>query len=108
MASGMMGGGGMPGGGMPGMPGMGAAAGNPGLPTANTVNLTPKQKTDWEGAEKLKNEANTLFKASKFTDACSKYAAAVSMIRLNDELVKTKSGKDTEIACRNNIAMCKL
>jgi len=30
------------------------------------------------------------------------------MIRLNGDLAKSAPGKETEIACRNNLAMCKL
>ena len=29
-------------------------------------------------------------------------------MRLNTDLAKTKVGKDTEVACRSNIAMCKI
>ena len=113
MAGNMMGNGGM--GGMGGM-GMPQANGtNHGFQRSNTMpsrsssaNLTAQQKKDLEGAEKLKSEANTLFKDQKYSEACSKYNAAIRVIRLNRELAKTQPGKDAEIACRNNIAMAKL
>jgi len=61
-----------------------------------------------EKAEKLKAEANNLFKEKKYVEASSKYFAAVSAIRVNTELAATKQAKDAEMACRSNIAMCKL
>jgi hypothetical protein len=45
---------------------------------------------------------------SKFEEASTKYMAAISQIRFNDELAKSKAGKEAEMACRSNLAMCKL
>lgn len=59
-------------------------------------------------AEKLKGEANALFKESKLEDACVKYFASINTIRLNEGLKKTKQAKDVEMACRSNLALCKL
>ena len=66
------------------------------------------QKTDLDAAEKLKTEAGNLFREKKFDEACTKYFAAINQIRLNTELAKTKTGKDTEMACRSNLAQCKI
>ena len=59
-------------------------------------------------AEKLKGEANNLFKEKNYVEASSKYFAAVNAIRVNTELAATKQAKEAEMACRSNIAMCKL
>jgi hypothetical protein len=56
----------------------------------------------------LKNEANELVKQKKFDDACVKYFAAINTIRLNDKLKNLPEGKSLEMACRSNIAHCKL
>lgn len=40
--------------------------------------------------------------------ACLKYFAAINTIRLNDSLKTQKEGKTLEIACRSNIAHCKI
>ena len=34
--------------------------------------------------------------------------ASINQIRFNDDLAKSKVGKEAEMACRSNIAMCKL
>lgn len=70
--------------------------------------LPPAQKADLDKAESFKQEANVLFKASKFDDACTKYTAAINQIRLNEDLLKSKAGKDAEMACRSNLSMCRL
>ena len=49
-----------------------------------------------------------MFKEKKYDEACQKYFAAINQVRLNPELAKTKTGKDTEMACRSNLAMCKI
>ena len=99
----MMGGGGMPGmGGMPNMP----QAQVP--PVAASSVLPAAQKADLEKAESLKLEANALFKNSQFQEASTKYLAAINSIRLNDDLAKSKAGKEAEMACRSNLSMCKL
>jgi len=56
----------------------------------------------------LKNEAAELVKAKDLEGACAKYFAAINVIRLNDSLKKRQEGKTLEIACRSNIAHCKL
>lgn len=63
---------------------------------------------DLNKSESLKNEANDLVKAKKFEDACVKYFAAINVIRLNDKLKTLTEGKTLEMACRANIAHCKL
>ena len=59
-------------------------------------------------AESLKGEANALFKEKKLEEACVKYFASINTIRLNEGLKKTKTAKDVEMACRSNLALCKL
>lgn len=49
-----------------------------------------------------------MVKAKKFEDACVKYFAAINVIRLNDKLKTLTEGKTLEMACRANIAHCKL
>ena len=44
----------------------------------------------------------------KFEEASTKYMAAINQIRFNDDLAKSKVGKEAEMACRSNLAMCKL
>ena len=59
-------------------------------------------------AEVLKNEAANLVKEKKLEAACVKYFAAINIVRLNDQLKLKKEGKTLEVACRSNIAHCKL
>ena len=63
---------------------------------------------DFDEAEKLKGEANTLFREQKYDEACTKYFGAINAIRLNQDLAKSQVGINTMTACRNNLAMCKL
>ena len=47
-------------------------------------------------------------KAKSYDAACVKYFAAINAVRLNEKLKGTKAGKDLEMACRANLALCKL
>ena len=49
-----------------------------------------------------------MFKDKNYEEASAKYFTAINTIRLNQDLAKSKLGKETMIACRNNLAMCKL
>ena len=49
-----------------------------------------------------------MFREKKFEEACPKYFSAINQIRLNAPLAKSKQGRDAEIACRGNLAQCKL
>ena len=69
---------------------------------------TESQKNDLQKADQLKLEANELFKSKNLDDACKKYQSAISVLRTNLELKGTKKARDIEIACRGNIALCKL
>ena len=57
-----------------------------------------------DAAEKVKGEANTLFRDKKYDEASAKYFSAINTIRLNQDLAKSKQGIDAMIACRNNLA----
>ena len=70
--------------------------------------LPADQQNDLSQAEKLKAEANGLFKEKKEEQACKKYLAAINVLRCNEGLMKTKSAKETEMACRSNLALCQL
>ena len=65
-------------------------------------------QNDLAKSESFKNEANDLVKAKKFEEACVKYFAAINVVRLNDKLKNLAEGKTIEMACRANIAHCKL
>ena len=58
--------------------------GGPGMPPPTTPQappssaLPPAQKADMDKAESLKQEANGLFKTSKFEDASAKYMGAIN------------------------------
>ena len=86
------------------MPGMNV----PPQQTQPTNSLTGQNLNDFNRAEKLKTESATLVKNSKFNEACEKYFQAINIVRLNEELKYTKEAKQLEIACRANIAHCKL
>jgi hypothetical protein len=47
-------------------------------------------------------------KEKNLAGACVKYFAAINTVRLNDSLKHKKEGKTLDIACRSNIAHCKL
>ncbi len=49
-----------------------------------------------------------MVKEKNLAGACVKYFAAINTIRLNDSLKHKKEGKTLDIACRSNIAHCKL
>jgi hypothetical protein len=70
--------------------------------------LPQAEQSDLAKSEGFKNEANDLVKAKKFDEACVKYFAAINVIRLNEKLKKVPEGKTLEMACRANIAHCKL
>ena len=59
-------------------------------------------------AESLKSSANSLFKEQKYEEACVKYFASINTIRLNEGLKNKKVAKEMEMACRSNLALCKL
>ena len=101
--------------GMPGMGGMGGGMG--GMPQAppqmppqqnQPATLPADQRQDLDQAEALKQEANNLYKLQNYEEACTKYFSAINQIRLNTDLAKTKVGKEAEMACRSNLAQCKL
>ena len=104
----------MAGGQMPGMPG----GGMPNMPRAPTsgqqagqtkmANLTADQKSDLTKAEQLKGEANKLVGAKKYEEACELYFSAINTIRANSTLRNEQPAKECEIACRSNLALCKL
>lgn len=61
------------------MPGMGAGMPPPQAPAQPpAASLPADQKTDLDAAEKLKAEANNLFREKKFDEACTKYFAAIN------------------------------
>ena len=101
-----------------GMPGMGGMP-NMQMPRTNTApssgqtqaklsNLTADQKSDLAQAESLKVEANKLFSAKKYEEACDIYFSAINTIRANSTLRNEKPAKECEMACRSNLALCKL
>ena len=49
-----------------------------------------------------------MFKEKNYAGASQKYFSAINAIRFNSELAKTKVGKETEMSCRSNLALCKL
>ncbi len=73
-----------------------------------TPNLTADQKSDLTKAEQLKAEANQLTSAKKFEEACELYFSAINTIRANSTLRNEKPAKECEMACRSNLAFCKL
>lgn len=70
--------------------------------------LSAAEQIDLKKAEALKTEAANLVKAKDHDGACAKYFAAVNAICLNESLKKKKEGRTIEVACRSNIAHCKL
>ena len=70
--------------------------------------MSAQDKRDYDRAETLKNEAAKLVTQKDLDGACLKYFAAINMIRLNDSLKTKPEGKSLEIACRANVAHCKL
>ena len=102
-----------------GMPGMPGEMPNMQMPRANTAptsgqtknvtnNLTADQKSDLTKAETLKGEANKFFSAKKYEEACDSYFSAINKIRANFTLRNEKPAKECEMACRSNLALCKL
>ena len=59
-------------------------------------------------AEALKADANKLFKDKKYEEACDAYFSAINTIRANMALRNEKPAKECEMACRGNLALCKL
>jgi len=59
-------------------------------------------------AEQDKAEANKLFTAKKYDEACERYFSAINTIRANSTLRNEKPAKECEMACRSNLALCKL
>ena len=70
--------------------------------------MNAAELADMQKAEKLKAEANAFFKGQKLEEACGKYTQAIQTIRLNETLRNKKSAVDVEMACRGNLALCKL
>ena len=56
----------------------------------------------------MKSEAAKLVGQSMWDQATDKYFQAINIVRLNSELKTSKDGKTLELACRSNIAHCKL
>lgn len=70
--------------------------------------MSAQDKKDYDHAEALKNEAAKLVSSKDLDGACVKYFAAINKIRLNDSLKTKPVGKTLEMACRANVAHCKL
>jgi tetratricopeptide (TPR) repeat protein len=94
----------MPGGFPGGMPASSPTSGQP----QKTANLNADQKSDLTKAEQLKGEAGKLFSAKKYDEACELYFSAINTIRANTSLRNEKPARECEIACRSNLALCKL
>lgn len=105
----------MAGGGFGGMPGSGPsnayqrsqtapAQGN----TQNSQGIAQAKPEDINKANKLKEAANGFFKQSKLAEASEKYYEAINTIRLNPDIKHSEEAKQIEIACRLNVALCKL
>jgi len=75
---------------------------------APVQSLPADQQADLEKAENFKKEANASFKAQNYEEACTKYFSSINAIRLNQGLKTNKLGKECEMACRSNLALCKL
>ena len=57
----------------------------------------------------MKAEATQHFKAGKFDKAIESFYEAVNTVRFGNETFKnSKEGKTLELACRGNIALCKM
>jgi tetratricopeptide (TPR) repeat protein len=96
---------GMPGAGMPSMPNNTAPSSGQ---ASKFNNLTTDQKSDLTKAEQLKSEANKMVTEKKFEEACELYFSAINTIRANSTLRNEKPAKECEVACRSNLALCKL
>lgn len=77
-------------------------------PSQTPPTLSAPDKKDFDRAETLKNEAAKLVSQKDLEGACLKYFAAINIIRLNDSLKSKPEGKSLEMACRANVAHCKL
>jgi tetratricopeptide (TPR) repeat protein len=70
-----------------------------------------KNKIALKKLEKIKNEGNSLFKASKFNQACERYYEAINELQYlsrDKDISCLKEVEDLEDTCRLNIATCKL
>lgn len=66
-----------------------------------------KPKNDLEKANQLKEEANALVKAGKFGEGCERYFEAINTLRFSEKFKASAEGRQAEMACRLNIALCK-
>ncbi len=87
----------------------------PNLGTSKSTNASSQSttsgreapKNDLEKANFMKDDANQLVKQGKHGEACEKYFEAINTIRFSEKFKNTNEGKQAEMACRLNIALCK-
>ena len=77
-------------------------------PASTEQDLPPAAKTDFELAKETKDLAAKDYSAKNYDKACEKYFQIINIVRTNDSLKASASGKELNSQARLNIALCKL